>query len=99
MVQADGVERAAQPQHDIAPALTAGRPVRKFADALSEFGLFRKILLDAVAGQAIQRPEFLLPQSFVSRRGDFRVHAPGVADLQRGLAARRYGETSSVSGR
>ena len=66
VVQAHGVEHAAQPQDHVAPALAAGWPVVELAEQAPELGLLG---CDAArcraAGQPVEHAELLLAQPLV----------------------------------
>jgi hypothetical protein len=53
-VQAHGIERAAQAQDDVAPALAAGRPVIELAEQASELRLLGVVALDAGPRQPVE---------------------------------------------
>ena len=65
VVQGDRVERAAQAQDDVAPALAAGRPVVELAEEAAELGLVGMMPLDAGAGEPVEDAELLLAQALV----------------------------------
>src|SRR5690348_3538971 len=92
VVQAHGVERAPQPQDDIAPALAARRAMIELAEETTKFGLLRVQLLDARARQAIQDAELLFAQALIDDQLR-RLTAPTVmlADELGGMTSARIG--------
>jgi hypothetical protein len=65
MVKRNGIERTAQAQDHVAPALPTGRSVVELAEKLAELGLVGMKLLDARAGEAVEDAELLLAQAFI----------------------------------
>ena len=65
VVQAHRVERAAQPQDHVAPALSTGRAVVELAEQPAELGLMGMAALDAGTGEPVEDAELLLAQPFV----------------------------------
>src|SRR4051812_33158183 len=84
MVEADGIERAAQAEDDVAPALARRRTVVELTEQAAELRLIRKFLLDAAPGQAVEHAEFLLAQPFIDEEVT-HIHmqpAAGLDDLR-----------------
>src|SRR5690606_38429481 len=61
----DGVEHAAQPQDDVAPAFAAGRAEIELAHVHALLVQFRILELDAGNGEPVDDAELLFPQAFV----------------------------------
>src|SRR4051812_21060051 len=65
VMEADRIQRAAEPENDVAPALSAGWTVIELPEQPSKFGLIGMKCLDAGSGEAVEDPELLLAKSLV----------------------------------
>jgi hypothetical protein len=92
------LDHAAQPEHDVAPALAAGRPEIELADERALRGELGKLLLDAVLREAVEDPELLLAQALVDAH--FATGMPIASEIARQVCCERTnGEVNTQSGR
>ena len=89
------VEQAAHPEHDVGPALAAGRLVVELAEPLAAGGLLGVPGADPETRQPVEDAEVALAQPFVEEHLRPRPRIASVAVS----AARRYGELSTTLGR
>ena len=94
ILQVDRVERRAQPQDDVGPALPAGRAVVEFAHLSAMRRLARELLADTAPGEPVEDAELALAQALVEHGrlgpageptgGAYRLGGLARADVGRG---------------